>query len=323
MNDIIHKPWFKVIALLAVVFILYLVFINSQGGGLLVKKTLPPTDVIDFPEDFAAFGSDNAVLGLAESRGLAPSPPIFDQGAGTTGETDAKIIQNGYLTIEVDDSQAALDEMEAIANKYDGFLINKNFHESNIGQKSASAQIKVPFAKFNDAINDIKDYANFLAQENINSQDVTEEYTDLKSQLKNLSAEEDQYLQIMKQAFKIEDILNVTARLSDVRGRIERIEGRIKYYDARTDFSIINIQITEELLVKAPSHKWRPWQVIKKNAGQLVVSLQDFVDNIIGFAFWLIGIIPYLVLLAIVFWVVRVIRNKRIRDKGVDQGDED
>lgn len=239
-------------------------------------------------------------------------PPIYDSG-GTTSKVDAKIIQSGSLNLEVESVPKTIDEITSVADRRGGFVISSNFYESPTGAKSGSAQVKVPFKEFSAALSDLKGLAKFVEQESVNSQDVTEEYTDLQSQLRNLKAEETAYLEVMQKAVKIEDILSVSQRLYDVRGRIEQTQGRISYYDNRTDYSVISVQMTEESIVKAPANKWRPGEEVRSGAKRLIVSLQGFVSNIIAFAFWLVGILPYLLILAVIIFVVRTIHHRRQR----------
>lgn len=313
MNKFWQQTWFKIVSGAVIVVVLYLIY-SFTAGNLASLQIRTVVDSNEFPEQFAGYA------GLSESapsnsiKSISPEP-YYDSGAGTTGLTDAKIIQTGSLHIEVDEISKSLDDIAGVASKYNGFVINKNFTESTSGYKTGTAQIKVPIDKFSLAMTDIKGLANFVAQETANSQDVTEEYTDLQSQLMNLQAEEAQYQVIMRQAVKIEDILNVASKLADVRGRIESIQGRIKYYDARTDYSIINTQLSEERLVNVPANKWRPWEDMKGSAQKMIIQLQNFVTNIIGFIFWLLGSIPYLILIGLIYWGVRKIIKKNSKNK--------
>ncbi len=313
MNKFWQQTWFKIVIGAVIVVVLYLIY-SLSTGNLVSLQIRSAVDSNEFPAEFAGYA------GLSESAPSNPTKlivpdPYYDSGAGTSGLTDAKIIQTGSLQIEVDKISKSLDDIAGVASKYNGFVINKNFTESTSGYKTGTAQIKVPVDKFSSAMTDIKGLANFVAQETANSQDVTEEYTDLQSQLKNLQAEEAQYQVIMRQAVKIEDILSVASKLADVRGRIESIQGRIKYYDARTDYSIINIQLSEEHLVNVPANKWRPWEDIKASAQKMIIQLQNFVTNIIGFIFWLFGSIPYLILIGLIYWAVRKIIQKSGKHK--------
>jgi len=309
MKELWQQTWFKIVIGAVIVVVLYLIY-SLSTGNLTSLQIRSAVDSNGFPAEFAGYAGSSESAPSDLTKSTVPAP-YYDSGAGTTSLAEAKIIQTGFLRLEVDQISKALDDIVVVVSKYSGFVISKNFTESTSGYKTGTAQIKVPVDKFSLAMTEIKGLANFVAQETANSQDVTEEYTDLQSQLKNLQAEEAQYQVIMRQAVKIEDILSVASKLADVRGRIETIQGRIKYYDARTDYSIINIQLSEEHLVNVPANKWRPWEDVKASAQKMVVQLQNFVTNIIGFVFWLLGSIPYLLLIVIIYWLVRKVIKKR------------
>jgi hypothetical protein len=79
--------------------------------------------------------------------------------------------------------------------------------------------------------------------ESSNSNEVTEQYTDLVSRLRNLERTEQQYLTLLTEAKSIQDILTVQDRLSGVRSQIEQIQGRLKVLDDLTDFATINLVV--------------------------------------------------------------------------------
>ena len=88
-------------------------------------------------------------------------------------------------------------------------------------------------------------------------QDVTEQYTDLEAQLRNAKAQEEVYLEILKQAKTVEDILLVQDRLGNIRAVIEGLEGRIKYLENATSYSTITVSLQEEPVVRAPTKEFR------------------------------------------------------------------
>lgn len=290
-----------VIILLIIVYNAQSLFINfsplsqTTGGRLMQNKVSSPS---------LGLGGDD--FGLSEEASLdSYAPP--STAADIPGETrqDAKIIKTASLIMEVREVKQAVEGIANIAKKVGGFVLNSSVSENKEGVKRADIIVKVPVSTFDNSVKEIKTLAVFIASENITGQDVTEEFIDLEAQVKNLRAEEEQYLEILKRAFTIEDTLKVTSKLSIVRGNIERIEGKIKYLEGQTDFSTISVSLNEEGEVTIPSTKWRPLSVIKQSAINMVHRLQGFVDNIIKFVFWLLGIIPYLIVLAIIYWLIK------------------
>ena len=61
-----------------------------------------------------------------------------------------------------------------------------------------------------------------VESEKVEAQDVTRHYVDQDASIRNLRAEEAQYLAILKQAGTVKDMLLVTDKLSEVRGQIEQ-----------------------------------------------------------------------------------------------------
>ena len=73
----------------------------------------------------------------------------------------------------------------------------------------------------------------------ISGQDVSEEYLDLEARLRTKKALEAQFLEIMKQARKVQDALDVQSQLADVRTEIERLEGRRRFLENQAALSTI------------------------------------------------------------------------------------
>jgi len=220
--------------------------------------------------------------------------------------TDKKIIKNGDLDLKVNSVDDASQKISAIAKSNGGEVASSNFYQTTTNLKSGTVTVKVPVANFEKTFADLKKVATLVVQESTSGQDVTEQYADLQAQLKNKQAEEQQYLEILKQAQKISDILEVTQQLSQVRGEIERLQGRIKFMDSETDMSSISITLSEDTNITF-ADSWRPWQVVKETFNSLVKDVQKFINFLIVL---IIQVIPVLVLYLLIFYVIYTIGRK-------------
>lgn len=224
---------------------------------------------------------------------------------------DKKVIKNGNLTIKVESTEEAADKVAQIAKAQGGEVFSTNFSERVKGQKRGSVSIKVPVAKFEETVEALKKIATQVVDEFTTGQDVTEQYADLQAQLKNKRAEEESFVKILDRAGEIDDVLAVTKQIARVRGEIERLEGRIKFMDSQTDMSTIVVNISEDIEIAPVSNDWRPIQVIKKSFSELINNSQDFIDGLIRFI--IVGIpslIPFLIFLAIIYWIGKKIYKK-------------
>jgi len=248
----------------------------------------------------------------------APMPPIYD-GSGATikdrAAVDAKIIRTGSLSLRVDDAEKRMDEAKALAKQLNGFVASSNLRESN-GVKTGYITVRVPSDKYDALVAECKKLAALVLSESSDAEDVTAQFVDLEARLKSAKAEEEQYMAILKQAKNVEDTLKVTQSLNEVRSRIEQMQGQMRYLTDRTDYSTLNITLTEETKIQLPTKTWKPLETLRQTFQGLIVSLQGLVDFLIGLAIYGIGfLLPIFLLLYLAYrlgrWVIRKLFMKK------------
>lgn len=234
-------------------------------------------------------------------------PPATTPGAGPDDRerVGQKIIRNGSLTLRVDDASKRLEEARLIAEQNGGFVASANMND-RAGVKTAYLTLRVPTDKFRATADALKKLASTVFDESESGQDVTDQYVDLEARLKAAQAEETQYMEILKSARTIEDTLNVTARLGEVRSRIEQMEGQMRNLEDRTSYATLTVTMTEEARVEAPTRVWKPGETLKEAMRALVESLQSLADALIAFAVFFVGLVlPILIVLGLAAWFVR------------------
>ena len=231
-----------------------------------------------------------------------PMPPTAGE---TAAEVDQKIIKNGSLYLVVDDVSASAEKLTALAKRRGGFVQRSEISERADGTKYGSVTFRVPVAEFEAAMTESKDGAREVKNDTSTGQDVTEQFSDLQAQLRNARAQEETYLQVLKQAKTVQDILQVQQYLGNIRGQIESLEGRIKYLENMTSFSTISVTLEEEPSVNVPTKEFRPVSAAKEAVQALVTVAQDLVIALIWLAIVGGGIgIP---LLLVAWLIVRLV----------------
>ncbi|MEK7070433.1 MAG: DUF4349 domain-containing protein [Patescibacteria group bacterium] len=231
---------------------------------------------------------------------------------------DRKIIKNGSLSLLVEKAEDAVSVITKIAENAGGFVENATISDSNNcvyqrysqpctqqAVKSGNITIRVPADKFEDSFASIRTLAIKVESENNNSRDVSAEFTDQQAKLKNMKAEEVQYQEIMKRAVKIEDVLSVTKQLTDVRGRIDVLQGQINYLSRQVDMSTISVDLRSEANIGSVGNEWRPVSVAKQALKDMLTLLTEYVNGIIVFIIhipiYLLHVLAWLVYFF--FWV--------------------
>ena len=161
---------------------------------------------------------------------------------------DRKIIRNAEITIEVPSTTDAQHQVTFIAETHGGFVVTseaKQRESSDPAQRTLDIKlvVRVPSNQFGRAFDEIKKLAANTPAENVTSQDVTEDFIDLEARIKTQKALEVQFLEIMRQANKISDALEVQRQIAEVRTDIEKLEGRKRFLENRSSLSTINVNI--------------------------------------------------------------------------------
>jgi len=285
-------------------------------GGLSSSRSSPQyrSDGLSFAQPLSTSGPSFDFLdvfsGAAEFQGNVESPQQISEGE----LTKRKVIKNGSLSLLVKKAEEVAESIQSIAERLNGFVQSSQVYEISSGVKSGSVTIRVPADRFNEAMDEIKALAVKVERETTNASDVTEQFIDLEARLLNLKAEEAQYLEIMKSADTVEDTLKVVQRLQSARGRIEQIEGQLKYLSRQVDMSTISVSLTSEADLEVFGIRWRPLFVMKQAFRDMLSGLTGYVDAMINIIFRLPVLILWVVtisLFAAVGWrIFRLILNK-------------
>ncbi|MFA6436530.1 MAG: DUF4349 domain-containing protein, partial [Candidatus Gracilibacteria bacterium] len=225
----------------------------------------------------------------------------------TEPETEqTRIIKTGDLTMTVKSTPDTIAALTTLAETYDGFVQSSGTWLEYDETTSGSVTLRIQSKDFEKAMIDIRALAEVIKSESVSGQDVTAEFVDLQAQLKARQAEEAQFLKILESAENVEEMLNTQSYLSDVRAEIESLQGMLKYYEDRTDYSTITISLSEEASILAPTSDWNPVLQAKEALNDLIVFGQDIVNFVIYFV---ISDLPQLlVALLFIFVVYRVVR---------------
>jgi Domain of unknown function (DUF4349) len=223
------------------------------------------------------------------------------------------VLKNAVLTLVIDDVDAKMQAISTLADQFGGWIVNSYVTRANIGGKpqvqSASIMIRIPAARLDEALTQIKAGVGTVQNENVTGQDVTQDYVDLSSQLTNLQAAEKQLQSIMDDAHKTEDVLSVYSQLVDIRGQIETIQGRLRYYDESSAYASIQVTLLPSPVVQPVEIAgWRPLETARNAFQALVNLLQGAVDVVITVAVF--GL-PLLILIGLPLLIMRRRRRQR------------
>lgn len=231
--------------------------------------------------------------------------------AASAPDSERKIISTRFLDLTVKDVRASFERIGAIAASYGGLVSDANLTAQ--GKESrASITIRVPVARQQDALDQVSGLASTVDGARANANDVTEEYVDGQSRIRNLQATEAQLLLFLGQAKNVQEVLQVQDRLTTVRGDIEKAQGRINALGRLTELATIQVQLKAEAppLSQSPKHSGSPRAALRQGwdaSTEVVGSLALAALTLVAFSWWLL---PFV---ALAVWLARRQAGKRQR----------
>lgn len=233
-----------------------------------------------------------------------------DQAQAAAQAVERKIIKNAELTIEVAKPSDEQDKVAAIAAAHGGYVVTSETQQnSSTSQPSEVVNItmRVPAAQFDAVVSDLRAIGVRVPVKKITGQDVTEEYIDLEARLRTQRALEAQYLEIMKQANKVSDALEVNRQLAEVRGGIEQLEGRRRFLENQAALSTIKVTLqTPAPLVSTNTTGFL--YSIKQAFGDGIDVAAGIILVLIRIVIALIPVFLFIVLPVVLLW--RILRRR-------------
>jgi|GEM_PF-3251205 len=205
------------------------------------------------PQVGSVFSSVKSGIGGSSPSSVSNSPakiPDSTSSSNSPGnQLDRKIIRNASIVIVAEDVEKTLSSVRTLATGQQGLVSSSNTSLRD-DKTIADVVIQVPALTFDETMSQLRRLAYKVESESSTSQDVTEDFVDTDSQIRNLKASEAQFIELLKKAKDVNETLIVQRELNMVRGEIEKRQGHLNYLQAKSDFSTITIRISpKELLV--------------------------------------------------------------------------
>ncbi len=159
------------------------------------------------------------------------------------------VIRNATASIKVDSLEPAVAAVRELAARVGGFVTNAGIQTGEGQLRSATVEVKIPAARFDEALAGLKPIGK-LESANVQADDVGEEYVDVTARMDNSRRLERRLIDLLAaRTGKLKDVLDVEQSLARVREEIERYEGRLRYLQAHTAMSTLTVYVHEPVPV--------------------------------------------------------------------------
>jgi hypothetical protein len=236
-----------------------------------------------------------------------------ERGGEQGTQEDRKLVRTAALGLIVKTPAETAERIIQIAQGAGGFLVSSNVN-GDADATSASLSVRVPATKFEEVRAQIRKLGLRVESESIEAQDVTKQYVDQEARLRNLRAQEQQYLGILRKAATVQDALEVSDKLNEVRGAIEERQAEFEALSKQVATVAINVTLRAEADAQVFGLNWRPLYQLKIAAREGLDGLAGYAASMASFVFLLPTILLWLLTILagaaigwrILRWIARV-----------------
>lgn len=225
-----------------------------------------------------------------EMESMAP-PAIMRPEMVSEKVVDRKLIKNGTIAFSTKSVSEVRTEIDKIVKDFNAYVSDDN--QERFNDKIEYQQvIRIPAVRFDACVKVIEELAGEIEFRDLGTQDVTEEFIDVEARLKTKKELEARYLELLKKAKDVKEMLAVENQIATVRSDIESMQGKINYLTNQVGYSTLTV---------------RYYQSLASDIGFGSRIAKSFVSGWHGLLAFLVGIVsawPFILLLSATLWAI-------------------
>ena len=264
---------------------------------------------------------NNAVYEMEETGAYDSAPMALsaNQRSAAAGSASQPLPQNRKwvitmnLTAETGDLDAALDAVLAKVSQMEGYVESQSVSGGSAGSgrhRFANLTLRIPANVVDGFVEEVAGLTNLVSSSR-NVQDITLTYSDTAGRVTALETEQARLLELMEQAENMSDLLEIEARLTEVRYQLENYASTLRLYDNQVDYATVSLYISE-VEKYTPVEEPGFWEKITSGLADSIVNLGE---TIVASITWLIIDLPYLAVIALAVWLITALTKRSLRKR--------
>ena len=274
----------------------------------------------------ASTGSANTTVAM-KAAGPAAAAPMeaaeemamessVTEGAGQTSSSalpqNRKWIVTVYLDAETEDLDSAITGIDEHIVSMGGYVEDQRvYNGSNYNSRryrNASLTVRIPAEKADEFTARVDGIANVVSKEK-NLEDITLTYTATESRMNALRTEETRLLELLAEAETMSDLLEIEARLTDVRYELERVTSQLRLYNNQVDFATIHLNLNE---VQEYTPVAEP-TFFERIRTTFIHALEGLGDGVVDITVFLVGNSPYLLVYGLIGTAIGLLIRRTVK----------
>ncbi|WPP49294.1 DUF4349 domain-containing protein [Catalinimonas niigatensis] len=247
----------------------------------------------------AVYNESDMEAGFEEMKSIPSTmqPPPSQQ----VNTITKKIIKSGSIEFRSENIEQDYQHIAELLPAFNAYLENENQSRSD-QQIYYSLTLRVVSEQFDSLFHALTQMAGRIDRKSSNVEDVTEQFYDLETRIKNKKALEQRYVELLAKATAVKNILDIENNLNEIRTQIEQLEGQFNYLSKRIRYSAIHVSFYEVLPYTYDASQREGF------AARILSALDNGWQGFLSFVVGLIGLWPFLMLIAGGTYIFRMLR---------------
>lgn len=230
------------------------------------------------------------------------------------GEKVIKTVTLNYETLLFDET---LDHIMETIQSHDAYIEfsyeSTNNYSGSVGPEARNYRrieytLRVPTDALYDFLGDLDGMEAVKISEQIGSQDVTQQYTDLETRIGVLNQKEERLQTLLSEAVTIEEILQIENQLSETIAERETLQSQVDNFDSLIAYTEVHLTVDERQRISEQPGDGIPfWERFKEAVVDSMFAFYYWIQN---FVIWLIFLLPYLVVAGLIYLLYRFILRR-------------
>jgi len=281
----------------------------SRAGGAKADERAMPGAAAKMAAPDKAPAPVASMAGEAARMAAAGADQTGSQQAKETAAMveSAKIIYTGHVALEVPSIEESEGNIRQAVEKCGGYVSKSDINYSEGSGAGGTLTVRVPCDRYSQLYNDLRSGTyGYVLTGREETQDVTEDWVDVESRIRVLTAQRNKYEEMLKQRTSLQDITELERQIMDLQMQIEQSQGKMNVLRNRVFLSTIDIELrlrrdeSELLRAERETGKWKPGRVFERSFAGLRSAWQTIVNIAIVVGTY----IPCWVPVALILWLV-------------------
>ncbi|NVO31115.1 DUF4349 domain-containing protein [Hymenobacter lapidiphilus] len=249
-----------------------------------------------------------AVAEMMEAPGPSYAPPISSSNnvpISAAPAANRKLVYHAKVRVKVDDLPRANQHMDSLTRAL-GAYVQEASEEREDGQWRHERKIRVAPARFQTLLGGLG-RLGIVEFKQLSTDDVTTQHADVTARLASKQALEQRYLELLKKANKVSDMLEIEEKVGEIREEVESTQSRLRILNDEVAYSTITLTYYQELSQR------RPDAPVLSFGSRLLASFYSGWELLTNLMLGLVAAWPLLLLLTAGIVALQAWRRRRAR----------